>query len=114
MRVYNVALSPGQIQADMVTAIGGSSPALSLSTSTVAFGNQTVGTPTAPSLVTVTNGGNRTEHRESSRSPGRRRQTSPRRTTALARSRRLRAAPSNVTFTPDERWTAKRLDYHRQ
>ena len=57
VRVYNVALSPGQIQADMVTAVSGTSPAVSLSTSAIAFGNQAVGTTSNPSPVTVTNGG---------------------------------------------------------
>jgi hypothetical protein len=57
VRIYDVALTPGQIQADMATAVGGSSPALSLSTSSVNFGNQTVGTPSSPTTVTVTNGG---------------------------------------------------------
>ena len=41
----------------MATAVGGASPALCLSTSTVDFGNQPVGTSSAPQPVTVTNGG---------------------------------------------------------
>jgi fibronectin type 3 domain-containing protein len=59
VRVYNVALTPGQIQADMVTAIGGSSPAASLSTNNLGFGSVAVGaSSTVP--VTLTNGGNLT------------------------------------------------------
>jgi chitodextrinase len=57
VRVYNVALTPGQIQADMATAVGGASPALSLSSLTADFGNQPVGTPSTPRTITVTNGG---------------------------------------------------------
>jgi chitodextrinase len=60
VRVYEVALTPGQIQADMATAVSGSSPAVSLSTSNVNFGNQPVGTPSSAVSVTVTNGGTAT------------------------------------------------------
>ncbi|MGB7218885.1 MAG: LamG-like jellyroll fold domain-containing protein, partial [Vicinamibacterales bacterium] len=58
VRIYSVALTPGQILADMATGVaGGSSPALVLSASSVAFGGQSVGTSSAPQPVTVTNGG---------------------------------------------------------
>ena len=57
VRVYNTALTPGQIQADMATAVGGSSPAVSLSALSLDFGSQAVGTPSAPQVLTVTNGG---------------------------------------------------------
>jgi len=57
VRVYNVALSPAQLQADMATAVGGSSPALSLSPISVNFGNVGVGSPSAPASVSATNVG---------------------------------------------------------
>ena len=57
VRVYSVALSPSQIQADMVTALGDTVPVVSLSASSVAFGNQTVGTTSTPRPVTLTNAG---------------------------------------------------------
>ena len=57
VRVYNVALTPGQIQADMATSVGGSSAAVSLSALSLDFGNQSVGTASAPGSITVTNGG---------------------------------------------------------
>jgi chitodextrinase len=60
VRVYNVALTPGQIQADMATALGGSSPAVSLSALSLDFGNQAVSTASVPRAVAVTNGGTAT------------------------------------------------------
>jgi fibronectin type 3 domain-containing protein len=57
VRVYDTALTNGQIQADMATAVGVASPAASLSTLSVDFGGQPVGAPAAPRTVTLTNGG---------------------------------------------------------
>jgi chitodextrinase len=57
VRVYSVALTPGQIQADMATAVGAASPFASLSRVAVSFGNQPVGTSSSPSTVTLTNDG---------------------------------------------------------
>jgi fibronectin type 3 domain-containing protein len=57
VRVYSVALSPAQIQADMVTAVGGASPALSLSAASVNFGNQGVGSTSVPTVISATNVG---------------------------------------------------------
>jgi hypothetical protein len=57
VRVYNVALTPVQIQADMIAPVGASGPTMTASTSLVDFGTQNVGTPTAPQPVTVTNTG---------------------------------------------------------
>jgi hypothetical protein len=57
VRIYSVALTPAEILADMVTAAGSSSPAAILSTVTLNFGNQTAGTSSPPSTVTLTNGG---------------------------------------------------------
>jgi hypothetical protein len=58
VRVYNVALTPSQIQADMAIAIGGTSPVVSLSASSITFPSQPVGTPSSQQTVTVTNAGN--------------------------------------------------------
>jgi chitodextrinase/nitrogen fixation protein FixH len=57
VRVYNTALTNGQIQADMATAVGAASPAASLSSLSVDFGGQAVGAPAPPRTVTLTNGG---------------------------------------------------------
>lgn len=59
IRVYNVALTAAQIQADMNTPVGSSTsyPAATLSTASVNFGNQTVGVPSSAQTVTVTNSG---------------------------------------------------------
>jgi uncharacterized repeat protein (TIGR01451 family) len=57
VRVYSAALTPAQIQADMAVAVGGSSPALSLSTASIDFGNQPVGSQSSAQRVTVTNRG---------------------------------------------------------
>jgi hypothetical protein len=56
VRIYSTALSPAQIQADMLTPVG-ASPALNASPSTVSFGTQPVGVSSAPRIVTVTNTG---------------------------------------------------------
>jgi chitodextrinase len=61
VRVYNVALKPSDIQADMATPLGTStSPVVSLSRSSVDFGNQAVGTTSNASMVTLTNIGGST------------------------------------------------------
>jgi hypothetical protein len=59
VRVYNVALTAAQIQADMSSPIGSASllPALSLSNTNVAFGNQTSGTTSSLQTVTLSNTG---------------------------------------------------------
>jgi chitodextrinase len=57
VRVYSVALTPAQIQADMATAVGGSQPVASLAPTSVNFGNQPVGTLSAPVGVNLTNAG---------------------------------------------------------
>jgi len=58
VRVYNVPLSPAQIQADMVTAVGGSSPVVSLTPANVNFGSVTAGSSSAPTVITASNVGN--------------------------------------------------------
>ena len=61
IRIYNVALKPSDIQADMATPLGNSTfPVASLSSSSIAFGNQGVGTTSSPSVVTLTNTGGAT------------------------------------------------------
>jgi chitodextrinase len=57
VRVYRVALNPSQIQADMTTALGNTVPFVSLSASSIDFGNQTVRTTSAPRTITLTNSG---------------------------------------------------------
>ncbi len=57
VRVYNTALSPSQIQADMTTPIGDNVPVVSLSASSIDFGNQAVGTTSSARAVTLTNTG---------------------------------------------------------
>jgi Concanavalin A-like lectin/glucanases superfamily/Abnormal spindle-like microcephaly-assoc'd, ASPM-SPD-2-Hydin/Fibronectin type III domain len=57
VRVYNIALSPAQIQADMMTAVNSSSPFLSLSPASLNFGGQAVGSASTPRVVTLTNSG---------------------------------------------------------
>jgi fibronectin type 3 domain-containing protein len=59
VRVYNRALSPAEIQADMNTPVGSApaGPAVSLSSTSVAFGSQPTGTPSAAQPVTLTNSG---------------------------------------------------------
>ncbi len=60
VRIYNAAITPSQIQSDMVTAVGtaGPAPLVTLSQSSLNFGNQSTGGTTAPQSVTVTNTGN--------------------------------------------------------
>ena len=57
VRIYSAALTPSQIQADMAQAVGGASPALSLSTASLDFGSQPIGSTSAAQRVTVTNRG---------------------------------------------------------
>jgi hypothetical protein len=61
VRVYNRALTAAEIQADMNSPIGGGSsnpiPAVTLSSSTLDFGNQATGVASAPKSVTLTNTG---------------------------------------------------------
>ncbi len=60
VRVYNVALTPTQIQADMNTPLGGAFPVLGLSSSALDFGSYPTGTTSSPLPVTVTNVGGAT------------------------------------------------------
>jgi chitodextrinase len=60
VRVYNAALSTGQIQADMATATGGSSPAVLFSPAALDLGNQPIGVQSAAVPVTLTNVGSAT------------------------------------------------------
>ncbi len=55
VRVYNVALTPAQIQADMAATIDGSFPQVRLSSPTLTFPAQNTGTTSTPLPVTVTN-----------------------------------------------------------
>ncbi len=57
VRVYNVALTPTQIQTDMNTPLGTNVPIVFLSTTSVGFGSQIVGTTSAPTSVTLQNVG---------------------------------------------------------
>jgi chitodextrinase len=57
VRVYNVALNPTQIQSDMVTPLGDNLPVVSLSASSIDFGNQGVGTISPSRAITLTNSG---------------------------------------------------------
>jgi hypothetical protein len=58
VRVYNVALTPGQIHSDMGTPIGTAMlPAVIVSPSSILFTNQTLGTSSASQPVTVMNTG---------------------------------------------------------
>ncbi|HXE12539.1 MAG TPA: LamG-like jellyroll fold domain-containing protein [Bryobacteraceae bacterium] len=59
IRIYNIALTAAQIQTDMNAPLGdsGNYPAVTLSTSTVTFGNQSVNVQSSPQTVTVTNTG---------------------------------------------------------
>ena len=59
VRIYNVALTQAQIQSDMNTPIGAStpSPAVTLSSTSVVFGNQATGTTSTAQPVTITNTG---------------------------------------------------------
>ena len=61
VRVYNVALKPTDIQADMATPLGSTTlPIVTLSNSSIDFGNQAVGTTSGASVVTLTNVGGAT------------------------------------------------------
>jgi concanavalin A-like lectin/glucanase superfamily protein/centrosomal CEP192-like protein len=57
VRIYNVALAPTQIQADMNSPTGGSFPSVNLNPSTVSFGSLSTGTTSAPQVATLTNTG---------------------------------------------------------
>jgi uncharacterized repeat protein (TIGR01451 family) len=59
VRIYNRALSPSEIAADMATPIGtvGSLPQVTLSTASINFPSQTTGTTSSAQTVTVTNTG---------------------------------------------------------
>jgi chitodextrinase len=58
VRVYNVALTPMQIQSDMNTPTGGgSAPLLSLNPNSIDFGNQSTGTTSSSRTATLTNVG---------------------------------------------------------
>src|SRR5262249_49779524 len=57
VRVYNVALTPTQIQSDMGAPVGGSLPVVTLSASSLDFGSQPTGITTSAQTVTVTNVG---------------------------------------------------------
>ena len=60
VRIYNVALSATQVQADMLIPVGGggSSPLVSLNPASLSFGSQQTGTTSAPLPVTLRNIGN--------------------------------------------------------
>jgi hypothetical protein len=57
VRVYNTALTGAQIQSDMVTPVGGggTSPIVSLSPTSINFGNVSTGSSSSPQPVTLTN-----------------------------------------------------------
>ncbi len=57
IRVYNAPLTPAQIQADMGTPLGATGAAVTLSTSSIDFGAQTMGTLSTPRPLTITNSG---------------------------------------------------------
>ena len=57
VRVYNIALTPAQIQSDMNSPIGGAYPVASLNPASLNFGNVTTGNPSTPQNVTLTNNG---------------------------------------------------------
>jgi hypothetical protein len=57
IRLYNVALTPTQIQADMNSPTGGSTPAVSLSPTNLDFGTQATGTTSGARTATLTNVG---------------------------------------------------------
>jgi hypothetical protein len=57
VRIYSVALNPTQIQADMATALGERVPIVSLSASSIDFGNEAVHTTSGPQSITLTNSG---------------------------------------------------------
>jgi chitodextrinase len=55
VRVYNVARTPTQIQADMVTPVGSSAPVAALTTASIDFGRQATGLTTPATTVTLSN-----------------------------------------------------------
>jgi chitodextrinase len=55
VRIYNVALTPTQIQADMATPVSVSSPIVSLSTASLDFGTQAAGTTSSAQSVVLNN-----------------------------------------------------------
>jgi chitodextrinase len=55
VRVYNVARTPTQIQADMVIPVGSDAPVVGLSTNLIDFGKQAIGVGAPPTTVTLTN-----------------------------------------------------------
>ena len=57
VRVYNVALSPTQIQTDMATPVGSSVPVVRLSPAGLNFGQQGTGIPSSPLEAVLTNTG---------------------------------------------------------
>jgi chitodextrinase len=57
VRIYNVALTPTQIQADMNSALGGSFPVASLSATNLAFASRPIGSTSPTQIVTLTNVG---------------------------------------------------------
>jgi hypothetical protein len=57
VRVYNVALTPAEILADMTAAVGTSVPTLTISPASLSFGDQQVGTTSIPLQATITNAG---------------------------------------------------------
>jgi hypothetical protein len=57
VRVYNIALAPSQIQADMATPLGAATPIVTLSPSQLDFGSVATGSLSAAQTVTVTNAG---------------------------------------------------------
>ena len=57
VRVFNVALTPTQIQSDMNSPIGSTFPIVSLSAGSVDFGSQPTGTTSGARTVTLTNSG---------------------------------------------------------
>jgi uncharacterized repeat protein (TIGR01451 family) len=57
VRVYNIALTPTQIQTDMATGISAASPVATLTPATLDFGSLATGTTSAGQNVTVTNAG---------------------------------------------------------
>jgi fibronectin type 3 domain-containing protein len=55
VRVFNVARTPTQIQSDMGTPVGSTVPVVTLSTSTINYGQHAVGTASGVNEVTLTN-----------------------------------------------------------
>ena len=60
VRLFNVALSPTQIQTDMNSPVGGGFPVVGLSANSIDFGSQPTGTTSAARTVTLTNSGDAT------------------------------------------------------